>query len=397
MTTRKKYAAMLVCLLGMNAAAMADESSEQGTEGSNSDNGGATVGNIIDRISDHVTLYGVLDYGVSYVSYVSDEGGESNTRVRDGVNWGNRLGLKGEQDLNYGLKAIFTLEHGFNLSDGTTSQYGTTWGRQAFAGLEHDDYGTLTFGRQYDFIFDYLNQLNIGGYASVYAGHHGDFDRISGWRVDKSVKYQSPSFGGLKFGAMYGTDGSTYAFQDSGSNETFSLGATYFGGNWGLSAVYLNIKDNAIYPDLQIGVTEFLGQTLNFDGSAVVVDQETIGVGGFYQVGDMTLVANSTQTKFENDNGEEKQNVYEAGGYYPVFDKTLAIVGYQHSKLEDDKWDQVTFGLKHDLSEKTWVYASYSWMRASEGIKANQGAGWYLENSSDNRQDTARVGIIYTF
>lgn len=380
----------ILMLISLNSLANEDEENK-----SSDDNSGVTIGELVDKVSGHVKLYGVLDYGVTYVS---NEGGHSNTRTRDGVNWGNRLGFKGEQDLDYGLKAIFTIEHGFNLSDGTTSQYGTTWGRQAFAGIEHDDYGTLTFGRQYDFIYDYLNQLNIGGYASVYAGHHGDFDRISGWRVNNSVKYQSPSFDGLKFGIMYGTDGETYAGQDSGSNETMSFGASYFGGNWGLSGVYLHIDDNAIYPDLQIGVDQFLGQTLNFDGSPVVADQETLGVGGFYTLDDLTLVANTTQTTFKQGGEEEKQHVYEIGGYYPVFDKkTLAIVGYQYSTLESDQWNQVTFGLKHDLSEKTWIYTSYSWMRASEGVKANQGAGWYLDNSSDNRQDTARIGIIYTF
>lgn len=356
-------------------------------------NQGSTSAEIIKEVTEKVKIYGVLDYGVTYVS---NEGGSSKTGERDGVNWGNRLGLTGSQDLDWGLKAVFTIEHGFNLSDGTTSQYGTTWGRQAYAGLENK-WGRLTFGRQYDFIYDYMNQLNIGGYATTYAGHHGDFDRISGWRVDRSIKFQSATFDGFKFGIMYATDDAAYPGQASGNKETLSLGASYFAGPWSLSAAYVRIDNNDIYPDLQIGVSELLGQSLSFDGSALIVNQETAMVGGHYQLGNFTLVGNTSQTTFKRDGEKATQNVYEIGGYYPIADKTTAILGYQYSELEKDDWDQVTVGLKRDLSEKTWLYASYSWMKASEGVRANQGAGWYLDNSSDNRQDTLRLGMVYTF
>ncbi|HEY0286286.1 MAG TPA: porin [Pseudomonas sp.] len=348
---------------------------------------------IINEVTEKVKLYGVLDYGLTYVS---NEGGSSKTGERDGVNWGNRLGLTGSQDLDWGLKAVFTIEHGFNLSDGTTSQYGTTWGRQAYAGLENK-WGRLTFGRQYDFVYDYMNQLNIGGYATTYAGHHGDFDRISGWRVDRSIKFQSATFDGFKFGIMYATDDAAYPGQASGNKETLSLGASYFAGPWSLAAAYVRIDNNDIYPDLQIGVSELLGQKLTFDGSALIVNQETAIVGGHYQLGKFTLVGNTSQTTFKRDGEKDTQHVYEIGGYYPVAEKTTAIVGYQYSTLANDDWNQYTVGVKRDLSEKTWLYASYSWMKASDGVRANQGAGWYLDNSSDNRQDTARLGMVYTF
>jgi outer membrane protein OmpU len=348
---------------------------------------------IIDEVTEKVRLYGVLDYGISHVS---NEGGHSSTNERDGVNWGNRLGLTGSQELDWGLKAIFTIEHGFNLSDGTTSQYGTTWGRQAYAGLQNQ-WGALTFGRQYDFIYDYMNQLNIGGYATTYAGHHGDFDRISGWRVDRSIKFQSATLNGFKWGIMYGSDKPSYAGQSTGDQKTLSLGASYFAGPWSLAGAYIRIDNNTIYPDLQIGVTQLLDQPLNFDGSALVVDQETAIIGGHYQLGKFTLVGNTSRTTFKGYGEKATQNVYEIGGYYPLATKLTGILAYQHSTLENDDWNQVTFGLKRDLSDKTWLYASYSLMKASDDIKANQGAGWYLNNSSDNRQDTARIGMVYTF
>jgi hypothetical protein len=48
-----------------------------------------------------------------------------------------------------GLSAIFTLENGFNASNGALGQNGRLFGRQAYVGLASTRYGTLTFGRQY--------------------------------------------------------------------------------------------------------------------------------------------------------------------------------------------------------------------------------------------------------
>ena len=120
------------------------------------------------ELAKNIEMYGVLDFGVTWVD---DEGGENKVTARDSVNWGNRIGFKGAIPLTDDLQGVFKLEHGFKLSDGVVSQYDTMWGRQAYAGVESKKYGTLTYGRQYDFMYDNFNQLNIGGYASTYGGH----------------------------------------------------------------------------------------------------------------------------------------------------------------------------------------------------------------------------------
>ncbi|MBF8803514.1 porin [Pseudomonas asiatica] len=353
-----------------------------------------STANLIDEITEKVKIYGLFDYGLTYVS---NEGGNSKLSARDGVNYGNRIGLSGSQDLDYGLKAIFTLEHGFYLNDGTITQNGKTWGRQAFAGLQHEKYGTLTVGRQYDFIWDYLTQLNIGGYASTYAGHSGDLDRISGWRVDRSIKYQSPDYDGFKFGVMYGSDEPAYAGQNTGDSKTVSFGATYANKDWGLSGAYVKVDNSAIYPEFQIGVQELFGKPLPFNGTPTIVDQEIGIVGGFYQLGKTTLVANTALVRLTQDGERADQHVYEIGGLYPFTAKTSGILAYQYSEFEDHDFNQFTFGLKHDITPKFWAYASYSILRASGDILANQGAGFYLDNSTTNHQDTARVALVYKF
>ena len=54
----------------------------------------------------NVTLYGVLDLGMSHAS---DVGGGRQTLVDSGVMQGSRLGFKGTEDLGGGLSALFVL------------------------------------------------------------------------------------------------------------------------------------------------------------------------------------------------------------------------------------------------------------------------------------------------
>src|SRR5690606_41372427 len=79
----------------------------------------------------------------------------SNTGMATGIMGGNRWGLKGAEDLGEGLQAVFVLENGFNLSDGTQSD--GMFGRQATVGLKSSSRGQLDFGRQTTVASKYLS------------------------------------------------------------------------------------------------------------------------------------------------------------------------------------------------------------------------------------------------
>ena len=89
-----------------------------------------------------VTLYGVIDDGLNYTS--NARGHSAFAMVSGDANASN-FGLKGAEDLGGGLSAIFTLESGFNASNGALSMNGTLFSRQAFVGLSSANYGTFTF------------------------------------------------------------------------------------------------------------------------------------------------------------------------------------------------------------------------------------------------------------
>ena len=124
-----------------------------------------------------VTLYGTLDAGLVYSN---NQGGHSNWQQGSGSVSNTYFGLRGSEDLGGGLHAIFTLENGFNLNNGQDSENGTMFNRQAFVGLQSDQYGALTLGRQYDSVVDYLAPLSEAGagFGNNLAAHPFDNDNL---------------------------------------------------------------------------------------------------------------------------------------------------------------------------------------------------------------------------
>ena len=155
-----------------------------------------------------VILYGKIQGGVE----VTKVKGESGTTTQI-VDYGSRIGFKGHEELNAGLKAIWQLEQGVNIGGGKDTRFGS---RNSFIGLE-GGFGRLTVGHQHNPVGDFAGDLDQWAYYSGTAGL-GTFTRetaISQRRV--SAYYTSPDFGGLSFGAYVSpsdnnsTDGSDKA------------------------------------------------------------------------------------------------------------------------------------------------------------------------------------------
>ncbi|VVD71815.1 membrane protein [Pandoraea terrigena] len=146
-----------------------------------------------------VTLYGVLDTGIEYVSHA---GADNRALVRMPANTGSlpsRWGLRGDEDLGGGLHTVFALESGFNVRAGDLNQGGRLFGRQAWVGLSNR-YGTLSFGRQYSMTFWVMGDADILG-PDLYGS--GSLDSyIPNARSDNTIAYKGV-FHGLTVGATY--------------------------------------------------------------------------------------------------------------------------------------------------------------------------------------------------
>jgi predicted porin len=199
-----------------------------------------------------VTLYGLVDGGLRYnnVSY-SNGNGASNFGLAYGQQSGNRFGLKGVEDIGGGNKAMFVLENGFDLGNGSIGQGGRIFGRQAWMGLENSSWGYVRIGRQTNFATEYVGipvdpfgtgfgQLNMGTAFGV----------VNTDRISNAIKYQTPNMSGFQAGIGYsfatgntalyspeangngknGTSGTGYNFATSNNTRQLTLGAKYANG-----------------------------------------------------------------------------------------------------------------------------------------------------------------------
>lgn len=234
-----------------------------------------------------VTLYGVIDEGIDYTNNV---GGAHLYELQSGYAQGSRWGMKGSEDLGGGLKAVFQLENGFNLNNGRLGQGGLEFGRQAYVGLASSAYGTVTAGRQYDALVDYLGQTTANGnWAGYMFAHPYDNDNTDNtFRVNNTVKYSSPSFAGFQFGGTYSFSNAT----NFSSNRQYSLGAQYATGGLLLAAAYLQ----ADHPSASGGGAINNGGDQNFVANRLRV----IGAGVNYTFGPATAGFVYTNTNLRN-------------------------------------------------------------------------------------------------
>jgi outer membrane protein OmpU len=338
-----------------------------------------------------VTLYGLIDAGVSHVS---NEGGKSNTKLDTGIQQANRFGMRGVEDLGGGTKAIFTLENGFALDTGTSLQGGALFGRQAFVGLS-GGWGTLTMGRQYDYMNDNLVWFNSGAMTSgAQAFHLGNYDRLGGERLNNSVKYTSPAFGGVNVGAAY-SFGENPGTLSKGSS--YSAGAAYREGPLRIGTAYTRVNDGALTP-AAIGLGTLFGLPTAGPGgnTTFALDhQATLGVGASYAFGPITPHALYTQTTFRSGTASATLRAYELGITYWASTALAFGLGDTFYTMGDTRWNAVSAAADYFLSKRTDVYTSFNYLHTNDAsVKATM---FLLAPSSSQTQAVLRVGIRHKF
>ena len=208
-----------------------------------------------------VTLYGILDGGIGYqkVDGAFRNGTEVDAKrvgMINGIQSGNRWGLKGSEDLGSGLRAVFQLESGFDLGRGTSSQGGRLFGRQATVGLAGDSWGQLDIGRQTNIASKYLPGVaDPFGAGFEQANIGAAFTAANTARYDNMVMYQTPNFSGFQFGIGYSfnvnggenfdrdvtVNGTTFNTKDQ-NQKALTTGLRYANGPIGAALTYDQVK-----------------------------------------------------------------------------------------------------------------------------------------------------------
>ncbi len=365
-----------------------------------------------------VTLYGLIDTGVNYATKTSsfDVAGKPVNAGRSyalssGVMQGSRWGLRGVEDLGNGLKAIFTLESGFDVNNGEHGQGGKLFGRQAFVGLA-GDFGSVTLGRQYDSISDFVAPLaasNRGG--TEFAAHPGDLDNLNGsQRIDNAVKYTSANYDGVTFGGLYSLGGTPGNFSNK---QVWSAGAGFANGPLALGAAFLKAKNpNTSFYGNTAGVPVVSGSLVTRGFSATANTLQIATAGGTYAFGPFTAGATYSNVQFKDVglvdavkskgtlNSTEASLAYQ---FSPVLSGLVAVnytKGNSVSGQKGARYKQLNLGLDYALSKRTDVYIVAAGQNATGTNSLGQDALAEINGfspSDTGRQRVARVGIRHAF
>jgi predicted porin len=337
----------------------------------------------------NVTVYGILDAGVSHVTGIA---GGSRNDVISGIMDGSRLGFRGNEDIGNGFRAIFTLEHRLEvdtgdvtnrpfsggqlpdrLSDATllglnpafqpvvdaaAAGIGNTvgvnlgrtfWDRQAYVGLI-TPVGAVLAGRQYTPAYEVGAAFDtLGTQSSLSAGQVAALPAAFDIRISNALAYRIQT-GPISASVMYAPD----------------EGSTTTGSFVGAMGIYR---------------TEAFAVGLGYNKRKNELGQESLtstALGGSMQLGPGTAFVQATQVKDDNPTGlSGLAGLLTAGGApAPV---AAAVAG---ALIE---------GLKQDAQ---LAHVGYKYVTGPHTI---YGAYTALNDKRPANADVASYGAAYTY
>ncbi len=356
------------------------------------------------RAQSSVTLYGIVDTGLAYIH--NSAGQSSQWRMTTSNLSATDWGLKGSEDLGGGLSAVFQVESGFDSTNGSFATPGVLFSRQAFVGIASSQYGTLTFGRQYDPLTDLEQGLTADTYSGWFATP-GDVDNYdSSARFNNTVKWASPSWKGVSAEVMYGLGGVPGS---TGSGQTWSAAAAYQSTSFSVAGGFLHI-DNGNGTLGKRGTTSS-DSVFNSPVNAAYASSRSINiarVAGNYVVGSFTTGAAFSYSEYSPDASSsfgESQRFYNGSVFaqYYLTPAFMVIGAYNYTRALGDssaKYHQVNIGTDYFLSKRTDIYAYAGYQHAigqnGQGpAEASMGSTGIAAGAST--QEVVVVGLRHKF
>lgn len=333
---------------------------------------------VVAQAATSVTLYGIADGGIAYQSvngtWNDAKYSASKTGMISGGQSGSRWGLKGTEDLGGGLKAVFQLENGFDLTNGTSTQGGRLFGRHATVGLASDDWGQLDLGRQSNIASKFGTPIVDpfdAGFTQAAAGT--SFSAMNTARYDNMAMYQSPKMGGFQFGIGYsfavnGEQSWKINGKPADDGKALTTGLRYQNGPFGTFVSYdqikfdasgVNVKEwilGAAYDFGAVNVSAALGKTK--DGWFFGRNFGPLSTGTYVMADGLDVNSYMVGLTAPLGNGLLRASWQMADARSgATASKTAAFVGENL-----DRQQVYSLGYTYDLSKRTnlYVYGSYA-------------------------------------
>lgn len=362
-----------------------------------------------------VTLYGVADTFVQYL----DNGGVHSYSLRSGGSTGSLFGLKGTEDLGNGLTAVFDLENGYNINNGSFFADSTAmFYRQSWVGLKDDKYGQLTFGRQYQPSFwavyftdpfrgnEVLSPLAAADLAGATDKSTLATQYVSG-RTSNSIVYISPDMRGVHLYAMYALAATVTQPVPVRSGNMLDVAANYSGYGFyaalGYQYQHGSQETAPLVPTAPSLLTTFnLVGTEHFTGALAY----RIGIVNFQfnysynrpnDVPTGAVVAITPALKLPLEMLVHSYSIMEVGATIQATPAdTIAIAGIERNvRGVHDNTAGVEVGADHNLSKRTSLYMRAGYLKNNGS--ANMSWPGVTGVAAGSKQILAVLGISHRF
>lgn len=320
-------------------------------------------------LADGPTLYGQVHLSLDLL----DNGDDSALNLSSNR---SRLGVKGDFDIQEGLKGIWQIESELRAD---SANAGTLASRNTFVGVQ-GGFGAVRAGR-----FDTPVKL-IGRQVELFANQVGDLRNLAraqsfpnrfDERPHNSIGWDSKRYSGIQGGVQYSTNTSDGATDDN-EDDTVSLAVNYAEG------------------PLYIG----LGYEQNGNTAVGQDDPSVIRLGGYYDLGNWRLTALWQSISGAQDSNDE--DVYGIGARYRHDAWSYKAQVYQLSADADDRdATLVAVGAEYAWTKPLTVYLDYALVDndAARAITPNrEGRGDNLAIAANGEKASAvSFGAIYRF
>lgn len=328
-------------------------------------------------------------YGQAHLALESHDNGDSSAfHVASNS---SRLGVRGQEELDYGLFAVYQLEAAIQIDEG---DWGTTL-RNTYAGLSHETYGRFIAGR-HDTPFKCLATGN-----DLFVNRVGDNRNILGvannsgggthfnQRLDDIVVYQSPTLYGFSCMLGYSADG-----DDADPNED----------KYAVSGS-LNYRAADLFTEgdsLKCGVGyETRGKGYDDNG---VNEDKGVRLAGTYKTGPFTFAGIYEMLMDLNGVQDVDRDAFGVGAAYDVGMCVLKAAFYTTDGIDgqaNSGADMVVFGADKKLSKHTTLYAAFATMSNDSGsaLRVSGGGHGTVVAAAGNGEDPSvlSLGIIHKF
>nr|WKF58321.1 Outer membrane porin protein [Paraburkholderia busanensis] len=193
----------------------------------------ASFGCQLAQAQSSVTLYGVVDESVRYLTH-ANLAGASSLGLGNGGMTESRWGLKGVEDIGGGWSVFFKLENRFYLNSGQSDPT-LPFFNEAQIGVRSTSYGQVIVGRQYNVM---IEGITVGGYGSnAWIPYDFSFQpevtMTGGIWTSNQVQYQA-RYGGFTFAAGYALGGNA----GNASGNAAASASTAYGSQIGAAFAY---------------------------------------------------------------------------------------------------------------------------------------------------------------